>query len=846
MLLFQNKPWARLFFAFFILFASAASANTIPFNWTQLDPSSSPTARDFPSMAFDPSTGQMMLFGGSQNGSSLNDTWVFNTTSNSWIQLTPSSSPSSREAASMVFDPCTGQIILFGGWNNGNSLNDTWAFDITTSTWTELSPAVSPSARYGASIAFDPSSGQIILFGGENNGTFLDDTWAFNAQDHANTWTNLTPSTPPSAREGASMAFNPSSGQIILFGGDGSSGLLNDTWAFNTLDNANTWTNLNPSHAPTARYGASMDFNPSNGQMILFGGNDESGLVSDTWQFEAQNNSNTWTELTLSTAPTARYGAAMNFDPSNGQMILFGGSGSGGDLNDTWAYGVPSNAVLFWNNQNPSTSPPTRFSPCFTFDPTSGQMILFGGINGDDGTYFNDTWAYDASNNTWTDLAPANSPSARDSALMNFDPCTGKIILFSGHVSGGYAADTWVYDSANNTWTEVTPSSSPPGRNGGSMTFDPCSGRMILFGGYLHSGGDTSETWAYDAAANTWTQLTTIGSPPARDDAAMNFDPSSGQIILFGGYSNNTGGNLLNDTWACVFDNTTNTYTWTQLFPATQPSGRYGSAMKFNPSSGQTILFGGGYLSGTSNDTWAFDGQTTTWTELNPIDPPEAREFAGFDFNPTTGQMILFGGVNLPSDLPVGDTQALAMGLSPQITSGNEATFEVGEFSSYTVTTSGFPDPMISETGTLPAGVTFVDNGNGTATLSGTPNPDSVEVYGLTFTASNGLSPAATQNFTFVVLPVLPPTHFNGVVTLNMLSTTQGVLTATWDASSSPDIVYYLVYKNGILVQQISASSPLVFATCVNPISSATEYQIAAVNSNDLVSPAVPITIVSN
>ena len=37
------------------------------------------------------------------------------------------------------------------------------------------------------------------------------------------------------------------------------------------------------------------------------------------------------------------------------------------------------------------------------------------------------------------------------------------------------------------------------------------------------------------------------------------------------------------------------------------------------------------------------------------------------------------------------------------------------------MTTTGFPTPTVSESGALPGGVTFTDNGNGTATLSGTP-----------------------------------------------------------------------------------------------------------------------------
>ena len=37
------------------------------------------------------------------------------------------------------------------------------------------------------------------------------------------------------------------------------------------------------------------------------------------------------------------------------------------------------------------------------------------------------------------------------------------------------------------------------------MAFDPCSGRMILFGGYGYIEADYDDTWVYDSKANTWT-----------------------------------------------------------------------------------------------------------------------------------------------------------------------------------------------------------------------------------------------------------------------------------------------------------------------------------------------------
>ena len=67
------------------------------------------------------------------------------------------------------------------------------------------------------------------------------------------------------------------------------------------------------------------------------------------------------------------------------------------------------------------------------------------------------------------------------------------------------------------------------------------------------------------------------------------------------------------------------------------------------------------------------------------------------------------------------------------------------------MTTTGTPTPAISETGDLPDGVTLVDNGNGTATLAGTPTEGTEGTYPITISATNGISPDASQSFTLIV-----------------------------------------------------------------------------------------------
>jgi uncharacterized repeat protein (TIGR01451 family) len=99
------------------------------------------------------------------------------------------------------------------------------------------------------------------------------------------------------------------------------------------------------------------------------------------------------------------------------------------------------------------------------------------------------------------------------------------------------------------------------------------------------------------------------------------------------------------------------------------------------------------------------------------------------------------------------DTDTITAQSAPTITSANTADFAEGSSNTFTVTATGVPTPTLTETGALPSGVTFVDNGDGTATLTGTPAAGTHGNYTLTITAHNGVGSDATQSFTLTVSP---------------------------------------------------------------------------------------------
>jgi hypothetical protein len=151
--------------------------------------------------------------------------------------------------------------------------------------------------------------------------------------------------------------------------------------------------------------------------------------------------------------------------------------------------------------------------------------------------------------------------------------------------------------------------------------------------------------------------------------------------------------------------------------------------------------------------------ETQNWTLVGSIDGPSSfgvdsasRFFfghTGSNYAPTS-DYLFFSNIELDwvnAKFPLGPGGGNAPG-PPAIVSANTAIFPVGAPDTFTVTAIGTPTPTLSETGTLPNGISF---SSATGVLSGTPAAGTVGTYPIAFIAQNGISPIATQNFTLAV-----------------------------------------------------------------------------------------------
>jgi N-acetylneuraminic acid mutarotase len=291
---------------------------------------------------------------------------------------------------------------------------------------------------------------------------------------------------------------------------------------------------------PAARgYHSMLGLGPERGVMLLAGqtasppaGGEE---LDDTWTYDQSDG---WLAVTTG----APWGDAVAYDARANRAVVFSEGG-------TWIFDPATNR---WSKQE-NAAPGAVFGARAAYDVGSDRTILFDG----DGR----TWAYDLGTDTWTEMAPAVSPSPRLWYVMDYQQGSDRIVLFGGISAGQqYSGDTWIYHYDSDTWTEIYPTTSPNARSYSAMAYDPGTDRLILFGGVtgpVRAERVFGDTWAYDVETNTWTELAPAPAPSGRGWHAIAYDAGGGVIVLFGGGP--TRDDVVAETW--IYDPAANAWT---------------------------------------------------------------------------------------------------------------------------------------------------------------------------------------------------------------------------------------------------------------------------------------------
>ena len=182
-------------------------------SWIAQTPVAAPPRRQNAAMAYHARWNWTVLFGGlgtDPNSQIFGDTWLWNGTS--WTET--GRGPEARDQPQMAYDEARERIVLFGGRSAAGVLvSDTWEFDGVA--W-QAKNVTSPPGRTGHQMTYSPLLGGVVMFGGEQQTQSLDDFWVFDGTR----WRELSaPETSPGPRVNPAAAYHEAAGHVVLFGG---------------------------------------------------------------------------------------------------------------------------------------------------------------------------------------------------------------------------------------------------------------------------------------------------------------------------------------------------------------------------------------------------------------------------------------------------------------------------------------------------------------------------------------------------------------------------------------------------------------------------------------------------
>jgi hypothetical protein len=316
----------------------------------------------------------------------------------------------------------------------------------------------------------------------------------------------------PEARGAHSMAFDPHNSVAVIFGGFALSGgwhYLGDTWVYSYTENS--WTSLTLSPSPSTRSNHAMVYCNETNEIILYGGQGPED-PTDTWSFNCDTQ--TWSQVVTATNPGVHHSLAMAYDSKENVVILFGGFGDDGlERDDTWKFDCVTRE---WTELNPSTAPLARYGHVMVYDESINQVVLTSGNTATQG-HQHDTWTYNTTADTWTELAPTGTPDRLKWPSMTYDSVNQKCILFGGQIGDTAVNRTWIYDAQLNIWQRGYPDIAPGSRINTGLAFDSVNGVTILFGGVIIDGVQYDDTWTYSYESNAWTLMESESIPTSVD-----------------------------------------------------------------------------------------------------------------------------------------------------------------------------------------------------------------------------------------------------------------------------------------------------------------------------------------
>lgn len=385
-------------------------------HWQQVSSSSNPSGRVLASGLYDPALGGMWMFGG-YSGTDYNDVWFLDlAASPSWtLKSTSGTPPSARWGHAAILDPVSSRMIIFGGVDLHEWLDEVWSLSLgSPPNWSQLHPDTDPSAtepprRWGHSVFLDAKTDRLLIFGGADQANTPNNQIFGLPLTLTSGWSSVNPvGTPPSARYVHASAYDSKRDrEIIVAGFDGA--FLNDVWALD-LTNPPAWNAIVPSGpAPPVRDALGAVYDPVGDRLVIFGGWDNATHRNDVWALNLDGPPQ-WTEVLPlgDLIPDGRLAFGCAFDPVRRSMWVIGGETDEGGAMDVWRLSL-ADPMEWIPVATFGTAPSARWGHSLVYDPLADRLLLFGGVDLD--RWHNDLWQLKLTGTpSWTKIVPAGTP----------------------------------------------------------------------------------------------------------------------------------------------------------------------------------------------------------------------------------------------------------------------------------------------------------------------------------------------------------------------------------------------------------------------------------------------------
>lgn len=589
-------------------------------------------------------TGNKMIVWGGYNGIFHNTGGMYDPLTNTWESTTTTGAPSPRQPGPTVW---TGSKMII--WNGGPAWDRTGGiFDPETNSWSQMTTINAPTGsvmtawtgKYLLTLGgkYDPEANtwtSTSTVGYSDTCYMPPNVWTGNKlfvacgngyiyNFNTDSWSQVSTLNSPGQRDRPQLTWTGN--KIIFFGGY----MLPNTYLTGPPVNTgalydpetNTWETVTTLNAALGGMGQ----NPllwTGKQAIVWGGvTYEYGGVLTTgglYTPPVPDNSNTWTAITTTSAPSSRYAASIVWTGS--KAIVYGGWNCGGACDSGGMYDPLTNSWSYL----PLTTTRASHSAIWT----DSKMFVWGGDTG--AGYRNTGEFYDPSTNAWSSITTTGAPSPRRSSAL-FTMGT-KIFVIGGVANPTSYNDGAYYSLESSTWTSISTLGAPTGR--GEFVWSWNGRKFVEFGGYIGFVGPQNTGGIYDAVADTWTASTTTNAPSFRTYHTGVW--SGSQLIVWGGTPDFT---LMQNNGG-MYDPEGNS--WTQITTLNAPQAR---SLTHSAWTGSEMVVWGGVTGSTAstvlNTGGKYNPQTGIWKETTTTaSPPPSNRAAAIW---TGSKFFIFGG----------------------------------------------------------------------------------------------------------------------------------------------------------------------------------------------------------